>query len=92
MTRPSYAWDARDYAKHSTAQFSWAKELIEKLNLTGNESVLDIGCGDGKVTAQIAENLPAGRYIDQYPRDSHGQIHVDMVRLEIEAVLAGHTE
>jgi hypothetical protein len=58
VDKKQYAWDARDYAKHSEAQFSWAKELIEKLNLSGSESILDIGCGDGKVTAQIAENLP----------------------------------
>ncbi len=63
MDKKQYAWDARDYAKHSGAQFSWAKELIQKLNLTGSESVLDIGCGDGKVTAQIAENLPHGHVV-----------------------------
>jgi trans-aconitate methyltransferase len=52
-------WNPADYHKHSDAQMAWAAELIAKLALTGNERVLDIGCGDGKVTAQIAR---AARY------------------------------
>jgi trans-aconitate 2-methyltransferase len=55
-----YSWNAEDYAKHSTTQQQWAKELIPKLKLTGNEALLDIGCGDGKITAQIASCLPNG--------------------------------
>lgn len=61
--KSTYTWDAEDYARHSTAQQSWAQELIYKLRLTGNESVLDIGCGDGKITAQIAAHLPNGHII-----------------------------
>ncbi|HZL65322.1 MAG TPA: methyltransferase domain-containing protein [Thermoleophilia bacterium] len=53
-------WDARDYAAHSCAQLGWARELIEKLRLRGDEDVLDIGCGDGRATALIAERLPRG--------------------------------
>lgn len=47
-------WNAEDYAKNSSAQLEWARELIAKLSLQGNESLLDIGCGDGKITAQLA--------------------------------------
>jgi trans-aconitate 2-methyltransferase len=47
-------WNALDYAKNSSAQFQWAQELILKLALKSGESVLDIGCGDGKVSAQLA--------------------------------------
>ena len=55
MNRPkNYAWDAKDYAKNSQNQFQWAKELIPKLKLQGNEALLDIGCGDGKITAELA--------------------------------------
>ena len=53
-------WDARDYAAHSSAQQEWARELIGKLGLHGDEDVLDIGCGDGRATALIAERLPRG--------------------------------
>jgi trans-aconitate methyltransferase len=60
MNDKSYTWNASDYANHSSAQFEWAKELIGKLRLLGDEAVLDVGCGDGKVTALIAEHLPNG--------------------------------
>jgi trans-aconitate 2-methyltransferase len=56
-------WNSEDYAAHSEAQYQWAKEMIEKLGLHGNESVLDIGCGEGKVTALLAAHLPLGRVI-----------------------------
>jgi trans-aconitate methyltransferase len=58
-----WRWDAAEYARSSTAQQGWALELIGKLALTGAETVLDIGCGDGKVTAEIARRVPAGRVI-----------------------------
>jgi trans-aconitate 2-methyltransferase len=59
----NYAWDAKDYAKNSQNQFQWAQELIPKLKLHGNEALLDIGCGDGKVTAELAKCLPQGRAV-----------------------------
>jgi trans-aconitate 2-methyltransferase len=59
----NYVWNAEDYAKHSSSQYTWAKELIPKLKLTGNEALLDIGCGDGKVTAALAKCLPKGYVI-----------------------------
>ncbi|HIP38054.1 MAG TPA: SAM-dependent methyltransferase, partial [Desulfocapsa sulfexigens] len=48
-------WNAKDYANNSSAQESWANELLEKLALKGNEHLLDIGCGDGKITHSIAK-------------------------------------
>ncbi|MGD0081189.1 MAG: methyltransferase domain-containing protein [Methanoregula sp.] len=56
----TFTWNPADYHKSSGAQQQWAKELIAKLGLRGNERVLDIGCGDGKVTAEISRNLPGG--------------------------------
>jgi trans-aconitate 2-methyltransferase len=56
----NYVWNAEDYATHSSPQYIWAKELIPKLQLSGNEALLDIGCGDGKVTATLAKCLPEG--------------------------------
>jgi trans-aconitate 2-methyltransferase len=44
-------WNAQDYEKNSSAQQQWAQELIAKLDLQGHEQILDLGCGDGKVTA-----------------------------------------
>jgi trans-aconitate 2-methyltransferase len=57
----SYQWNAEEYARHSASQFAWAQELIAKLGLRERERVLDIGCGDGKVTALIAGRTPFGR-------------------------------
>ena len=56
-------WNAAAYAANSVVQQSWARELIAKFNLRGNERVLDIGCGDGKVTAEIAQALPQGAVV-----------------------------
>jgi len=56
----TYQWNAVEYSKSSAIQQQWARELIHKLELKGNEQVLDIGCGDGKVTAEIASYVPNG--------------------------------
>jgi trans-aconitate 2-methyltransferase len=57
---PYYQWDAQDYARNSSQQKVWAFELIQHLNLSGDETILDVGCGDGKITAEIAARLPNG--------------------------------
>ncbi|MDE3067601.1 MAG: methyltransferase domain-containing protein [Verrucomicrobiota bacterium] len=53
-------WNPAEYAAHSAAQHAWARELIAKLELQGDEHVLDVGCGEGKITAEIARALPQG--------------------------------
>jgi trans-aconitate methyltransferase len=60
MSRRGYRWDSEDYARHSSAQAEWALELIAKLDLGRSEQVLDIGSGDGKVTAALAARVPGG--------------------------------
>jgi trans-aconitate 2-methyltransferase len=59
----AYNWNAEDYQQNSAAQQQWARELIAKLALTGSENLLDLGCGDGKITAEIADRLPNGTVI-----------------------------
>ncbi len=60
MANSPYNWNAQDYAKNSANQQQWARELFPKLKLQGNEALLDIGCGDGKITAELARSLPEG--------------------------------
>ncbi|OPY77436.1 MAG: Trans-aconitate 2-methyltransferase [Syntrophorhabdus sp. PtaU1.Bin153] len=55
-----YTWDAEDYYKNSSEQQKWGFELLDKLSLKGNERVLDLGCGDGRITAQIARRVAQG--------------------------------
>jgi len=56
-------WNAAEYAANSVVQQAWARELIARLNLRGDEHVLDVGCGDGKVTAEIARAVPHGSVV-----------------------------
>lgn len=60
---PTARWNAADYAANSVVQQAWARELIAKLNLRGDERVLDVGCGDGKVSAEIARAVSRGSVV-----------------------------
>jgi trans-aconitate 2-methyltransferase len=54
-------WDAATYDRISAPQQEWAREQLERLELRGDEVVLDAGCGSGKVTALIVDMVPQGR-------------------------------
>jgi len=41
----------------------WGSEVLKRLPLEGDETVLDAGCGSGRVTEQLLERLPGGRVI-----------------------------
>lgn len=56
-------WDARTYDRVSDPQEEWARELLLRLDLDGTETVLDAGCGSGRVTELLLERLPKGRVI-----------------------------
>ena len=60
MKPHQHKWNAADYADNSSAQAKWGREIISRLKLRGDETVLDIGCGDGKLTAALARQLPRG--------------------------------
>lgn len=55
-----YQWNANEYLQFSFSQQKWARESIEKANLRKFERVLDVGCGDGRITAEIAKYLTEG--------------------------------
>jgi trans-aconitate 2-methyltransferase len=56
-------WDAEVYDRVSDPQFEWAGEVLARLALRGDETVLDAGCGSGRVTKLLIDRLPAGRVI-----------------------------
>jgi trans-aconitate 2-methyltransferase len=56
-------WDARTYDRVSGPQAEWSRAIIDRLALRGDETVLDAGCGSGRVTEALLERLPRGRVI-----------------------------
>lgn len=56
-------WDADTYDEVSDPQFEWGTEVLERLELNGDEVVLDAGCGSGRVAAELLKRLPDGRLI-----------------------------
>jgi trans-aconitate 2-methyltransferase len=56
-------WDAETYDTVSDPQFEWGTEVLARLDLAGDEAVLDAGCGSGRVTAELAKLIPRGRLV-----------------------------
>jgi trans-aconitate 2-methyltransferase len=56
-------WDAATYDRVSDPQVAWARELLDRLHVRGDEIVLDAGCGSGRVTKMLVDLLPRGRVI-----------------------------
>ena len=58
-----YEFDAVKYEKASTHQKEWGNEIIAQLALSGNEKILDLGCGDGALSVQLAQRVPEGHVL-----------------------------
>jgi len=56
-------WNADAYHRVSNPQLSWGIQVLERLPLEGDELVLDVGCGTGRLTELLLERLPRGRGI-----------------------------
>jgi trans-aconitate 2-methyltransferase len=56
-------FDGEKYRQASTHQKEWGMKLIAELPLTGRERILDLGCGDGALTAQLASRVPEGSVV-----------------------------
>ncbi len=67
MTRD---WDAATYDQIADPMTRWGAKVLDRLELRGDELVLDAGCGTGRVTEQLLERLPGGRVValDGSPR------------------------
>jgi trans-aconitate 2-methyltransferase len=56
-------WDAATYDRIADPMTRWGTTVLSRLPLRGDETVLDAGCGSGRVTQLLAEMLPAGQVI-----------------------------
>src|SRR5919205_1176439 len=56
-------WDAQAYDRLGSPMQSWGETIVSGLDLRGDETALDLGCGSGRLTELLAERLPRGRII-----------------------------
>jgi trans-aconitate 2-methyltransferase len=60
---PVREWDAATYDRVADPQARWGRGVLDRLILAGDETVLDAGCGTGRVTQLLCARLPAGRVV-----------------------------
>ena len=63
VDRPTGDWNAASYDKVADPQARWGAEVLGRLPLEGDETVLDAGCGTGRVTELLLARLPRGRVV-----------------------------
>jgi trans-aconitate 2-methyltransferase len=56
-------WNAESYERVSAPLEAMGREVLDRLELRGDERVLDAGCGTGRVTAALLERLPRGEVV-----------------------------
>ena len=56
-------WDAPNYDRLSNPHVLWGRAVLERLELAGDEAVLDAGCGTGRVTEELLARLPLGKVV-----------------------------
>lgn len=56
-------WNAAVYHQVSNPHVTWGRTVLSDLTLQGGETVLDAGCGSGRLTAELLELVPEGRVI-----------------------------
>ena len=59
----AFEFDGKRYQQASSHQKEWGLRLIQELNVGGDEEILDLGCGDGGLTARLAGLVPRGRVL-----------------------------
>src|SRR3954451_6082983 len=88
--------DATQYDVLSDPHVTWAEAIRERLPLAGDETVLDAGCGSGRVTELLVERVPGGRVIAvdgdanmvaaARERGIEDVRHQDLLELDVEPV------
>lgn len=77
-------WQGEKYDKNNRLQTELALRILDKYKLMGNERILDVGSGSGKVTAEIAKRVPQGQVIGIDPSENmieYAQLHYQMSNL-----------
>jgi trans-aconitate 2-methyltransferase len=64
------SWDGANYDRLSTPMEAMGREVLDRLPLEGSETVIDAGCGSGRVTGALLARLPYGRVIGVDVSDS----------------------
>lgn len=60
---PVREWDGNSYDRISGTMEALGLAVLDRLELSGDELVLDAGCGSGRITQALIERLPRGRVI-----------------------------
>jgi trans-aconitate 2-methyltransferase len=60
---PVREWDGNSYDRISATMEALGRETMERLQLQGDEVILDAGCGSGRITEALIERVPRGRVI-----------------------------
>jgi trans-aconitate 2-methyltransferase len=60
---PPRDWNATSYERMSAPLEAMGREVLDRLDLGGDERVLDAGCGTGRLTAALLERLPRGEVV-----------------------------
>jgi trans-aconitate 2-methyltransferase len=84
-------WDAATYDRVSAPQVAWAERVLARLPLRGDETVLDAGCGSGRVTRMLLERLPDGQVVAvdstpsmvEHARDAHDRARATVLLADL---------
>jgi trans-aconitate 2-methyltransferase len=90
----AFEFDGDKYKRASEHQKSWGKKLIAEMEFRGDEAILDLGCGDGLLTAELANLVPDGFVLGidasgsmvETARKDHAGANVRFELLDINAI------